>query len=165
MTMLRLYRVLLWLYPARFVGQFGEEMTAVLGELYRGCRAEGIAAKVRFGLREVSGLLAGAMRERFYKRDRIPSGGTMRLFRFSRWIIVMMVLMFIAVNTAIEKGRLASVVLSGGQDTSRWWTIPGVFAVVFAFLAGVGLIGYCLFYVFRVVRLGNDDSRKLSTRN
>jgi len=157
MTMLRLYRVLLRLYPARLVGEFGEEMAAVLCELQRDCRAEGFAARLRFGVREVSGLLTGALREQLYERDRNLSGGTMRSYRFPRWTIVMMILIFCAVNTAIEKGRLAAVQLSGGPASSHWWTLPGVFMSVFAFLAGVGLIGYCVLHVFRVARSGRGQ--------
>lgn len=155
--MLRLYRVLLRLYPARLVWEFGEEMAGVLFELQRNCRAEGLAARVRLGLREVSGLLAGALREQLYERDRNQSGGTMHSFRFSRWTIVMMILIFCAVNTAIEKGRLAVVQLSGGHPSSHWWTLPGVFMSVFAVLAGVGLIGYCVLHVLRGIRSGRGQ--------
>jgi len=147
--MLALYRVLLRLYPMRFVTEFGEEMLSVACELYRGCRAKGNIARMSFGLREVSGLLAGALREQVYKQDRKPSGGTMRSYRFPRWTIVMMILIFCAVNTAIEMGRQASVQLSGGHAIPHWWTLPGVFLAVFALLGGVGFIG---FGVLRVLR-------------
>jgi hypothetical protein len=157
MSMLHLYRVLLRLFPARFEGEFGEEMAAVFCELYRGRRAEGVAAHVRFSLREVYGLLAGALREQFYKRDRKQSGGTMRSYRFPRWTIIMMILIFCAVNTAIEKGRLAVVQLSGGHGTSHWWTLPGVFLTVSVFLGGIGLIGYCVLHVFRGARHGRGQ--------
>jgi len=158
MTMLSLYRFLLRLYPGRLVVEFGEEMAGVLCELHRGSRTKGLAARWWFGLREVTGLLAGALREQFYERNRNLSGGTMRAlrsFQFPRWTIFMMILMFCAVNTAIEKGRMASVLLAGRRAaSSHWWTIPGVFLVVFAFLAVVGLIGYCVLHVFRVARTG-----------
>jgi hypothetical protein len=155
--MLRVYRFLLRLYPARLVDEFGEEMAAVLCELQRCSRAGGIAARWRFALREVSGLFAGALREQLYERDRNLSGGTMRSFRFPRLTIVMMVLIFCAVNTAIEKGRLVGVQLSGRPISSHWWALPGVFMFVFAFLAGVGTIGYCVVHVFRVVRTGRGQ--------
>jgi len=153
--MLRLYRVLLRLYPVRFAGEFGEEMLSVVRELYRDCRAEGLFARTRFGLREVSGLLAGALREQVYKPDWKLSGGTMRSYRFPRWTIVLMILIFCAVNTAIEKGRLASIQLSGGHAVSHWWTLPGVFLSVFAVLGGVGFVGYCVLKVFRGARSGS----------
>jgi hypothetical protein len=152
--MLHLYRLLLWLYPARLVEEFGEEMAAVLCDLHRGSRTGMFAVRWWFGLREVSGLLSGALREQFYERNRNLSGGTMRSFRFPRWTIVMMILIFCAVNTAIEKGRLASVQLSGGPASSHWWTLPGVFMFVFAFLAGVGLAGYGVLLAFRGARNG-----------
>jgi hypothetical protein len=152
--MLHLYRFLLRLYPARLVNEFGGEMAAVLYALHRGSRTNVFAARWWFGVREVTGLLSGALREQIYERNRNLSGGTMRSFRFPRWTIVMMILIFCAVNTAIEKGRLASVQLSGGPASSHWWTLPGVFMFVFAFLAGVGLAGYGVLLAFRGARNG-----------
>jgi hypothetical protein len=161
MTMLSLYRFLLRLYPARTAAEFGDEMAGVLGELHRGRRTDVFAARVRFVLCEVSGLLSGALREQLHERNRNLSGGTMRTlrsFRFPRWTIVMMILIFCAVNTAIEKGRMASVLLSGRPaPASHWWTIPGVFLFVFALLASVGLIGYCVLHVFREARTGKGE--------
>jgi hypothetical protein len=69
----------------------------------------------------------------------------------------MMILIFCAVNTAIEKGRLAAVQLSGGPASSHWWTLPGVFMVVFAFLAAVGLAGYGALLVYRGARTGRGQ--------
>ena len=155
--MLHLYRFLLRLYPARLVDEFGEEMAAVLYELHRGSRTDVFAARWWFGLREVAGLLSGALREQLYGWNRNLSGGTMRSFRFPRWTLVMMILIFCTVNTAIEKGRLAAVQLSGGPTTSHWWNLPGVFMVVFAFLACVGLAGYGALLVFRGARTGRGQ--------
>lgn len=151
--MVRIYGLLLRLYPAWLVDEFGEEMTTVWTELHREIRREGALARVRFFLREIYGLLSGALREHLKKQNRNLSGGNMRSFRFSRWIIVMMILMFCAVNTAIERGRLASVqLMTGGPGTSHWWALPGVFLTVFAFLGVVGCIGYCILHLVRTVR-------------
>jgi hypothetical protein len=155
--MLHVYRFLLRLYPARLVDEFGEEMAAVLYELHRRSRSDAFTARWWFGLREVAGLLSGALREQFDGRIRNLSGGTMRSFRFPRWTLVMMILIFCAVNTAIEKGRLASVQLSGGSASSHWWNLPGVFLFVFALLACVGLAGYGVLLVFRGARAGRGQ--------
>jgi hypothetical protein len=92
--MLHLYRFLLRLYPARLVNEFGGEMAAVLYALHRGSRTNVFAARWWFGVREVTGLLSGALREQIYERNRNLSGGTMRSFRFPRWTLVMMILIF-----------------------------------------------------------------------
>jgi hypothetical protein len=155
--MLYLYRFLLRLYPARLMEEYGEEMTAVLYKLHRGSRTDVFAASWRFELREVTGLLSGALREQIHERNRNLSGGTMRSFRFPRWTLVMMILIFCAVNTAIEKGRLASVQLSGGPASSHWWALPGVFMFVFALLAVAGLAGYGVLLVFRGARAGRGQ--------
>ena len=150
--MARFYGFLLRLYPAQLVDEFGDEMAAVLSELQRGYRSEGVVVRTRFFLREVSGLLAGALREHFHQRNRNQSGGTMRSFRFPRWTIVVMILLFCAVNTAIEKGRLATVEILGGHATSHWFTLPGVFLTVSAFLGVIGCAGYGVLFAIRRIR-------------
>jgi len=155
--MLHVYRFLLRLYPARLMDDFGEEMAAVLYKLHRGSRTDVFAARWRLDMREVAGLLSGALREQLHERNRILSGGTMSSFRFPRWTLVMMILIFCAVNTAIEKGRLASVQLSGGAASSHWWALPGVFTFVFALLAVAGLAGYGVLIVVRGARTGRGQ--------
>jgi hypothetical protein len=149
-----LYRFLLRLYPGRLVKEFGEEMAAVLCELYRDSRTGGFVARWWFGLREVTGLLSGALREQFHERNRNSSGGTMRSFRFPRWTLVTLILVFCAVIAAIEKTRMASVQLSGGSASLHWWALPGVFMFVFALMASIGLVGYCVLHVIRSARTG-----------
>jgi hypothetical protein len=151
-----LYRFLLRLYPTRLV-EFGEEMAAVLYTLHHGSRTDVFAARWRFELREVTGLLSGALREHIHERNRNLSGGTMRSFRFPRWTLVMMIVIFCAVNTTIEKGRQAAVQLSGGPASSHWWNLPAVFMFVFAFLAIAGLAGYGVSLVFRGARTGRGQ--------
>ena len=156
--MMRVYGLLLRMYPSWLVDEFGQEMASVLSELQWGYRSEGAVVRMRFFLREVSGLLLGALREHFHKRNRNLSGGTMRSFRFPRWTIVMMVLLFCAVNTAIEKGRLATVEILGGHATSHWWALPGVFLTVSAFLGVVGCAGSGILFVYRGIRASRSNS-------
>jgi hypothetical protein len=150
--MIRLYGLLIRLYPARLADEFGDEMTAVVTQLQRGIRTESATVRMRFVLREVSGLLAGAVREHLNVRNQNLSGGSMGNFRFPRWTIAMMILMFCAVNIAIEKGRLAAVQLLGGQTTPHWWTLTGVFLSVSAVLGVIGCVGYAILHVVRTIR-------------
>ena len=81
----------------------------------------------------------------------------MNSFRFPRWTIVMMILIFCAVNIAIEKGRMATVELLGAHTTPHWFTLPGVFLVVSAFLGAIGSAGYGILILFRQIRSGRTQ--------
>lgn len=57
---MRIYSVLLWLYPRAYREKFGEEMRGVFAARVRELRAEGRTAMVAFVWSEVLGALAGA---------------------------------------------------------------------------------------------------------
>jgi len=109
--MLALYRTLLWLYPAGYRDQFGEEMIAVFRRADTDTRAKKLAAYAAFCLRECAGLLRGALREQLQHFTGLDSTSlfplrrfTMRCeFRFplSTWIL--MTLILAGVIMAIEK--------------------------------------------------------------
>jgi hypothetical protein len=61
--MLRIYRLLMFLYPARYRAEFGQEMPAVMEQALRASDHRG-----RFFLSEIAGLIAGAIRERMIRR-------------------------------------------------------------------------------------------------
>jgi hypothetical protein len=61
--MFSVYRCLLRLYPADYRDEYGDEMAAVFLEAQVETRAEGLLPRGAFYLREVAGLLRGALRE------------------------------------------------------------------------------------------------------
>ena len=61
--MLRLYRGLLYLYPARYRREFAEEMAFVFGQAERDAAERKFRPSLWFRVHEVAGLLSGAFRE------------------------------------------------------------------------------------------------------
>ena len=80
----------------------------------------------------------------------------MRFFRFSRWMILVLLVNLASVIAAIEAARTMSVKLTdpSADVVGAWWTIPGVFFFFVAFMAIIGAIGYGLLHMMG--RAGTD---------
>src|SRR5258708_8344102 len=61
--MLQLYKCLLWLYPTSHRREYGEEMTAVFHEARTEIEKKGVVTRSLFWLREIRGLVCGAIAE------------------------------------------------------------------------------------------------------
>src|SRR6185437_903707 len=114
MTMSFLYRLLLQLYPWRYRSIFGNEMLSVFSEAQAEFRASHFHRRSRFYLRELLGLIGGAVRERLEDsqgaaKRAVHSGGTMdrrsQCLRFPNFAILMMVLVFVIAIEIIAKGE------------------------------------------------------------
>jgi hypothetical protein len=82
----RIYRALLWLYPARFRTAYADEMEEVFRQALEESRSPGLY------WREFSGLLAGALREHFRERfnrqeHSMKKTPTQRQIRFIRYLV------------------------------------------------------------------------------
>jgi hypothetical protein len=102
--MLALYRRLLRLYPAGYYREYGDEMAGVFRQAQEAARHRSVSGRALFCLREISGALAGALREHF----RQVHGNSlrrldMRSFRFPRSAIVLMSVILGMVVVTIEK--------------------------------------------------------------
>lgn len=75
MFLRRLYSTLLEMYPAGFRAQFGAEMADVFAQAAAHAGGQGRARLLRFVMKELSGLIAGAMRERVLHSRRAPAAG------------------------------------------------------------------------------------------
>lgn len=157
--MLRIYRCLLYLYPAIHRNQFGEEMTAVFREVQEASMQQGIAARAFLCLRETSGLLTGALQQhvRVLLGPRIwlpfPTRRfTMRNgFRFPKTTAVLMTLILAGVLVAIKKGEgIEASVASVNPPGSILQTnmLPGIAFFLAAFYAA-GLIGWAILFALR----------------
>ena len=145
--MLHLYNFLLLLYPRAHRQEFAEEMLSVFREVHRDCASLGFRARVRFSLREVAGLLAGAFREHTKVHKENLRGGAMRMFRFPRRTTGLLVLALVIVLAGI--GISASIVrdtVSGEVSISpRWGSFfPVVLQVWVGFMCVLGLLGFVL---------------------
>ncbi len=123
--MLALYRSLLYLYPAAYRCEYGEEMMDVLSEVQTETRNRSALARVLSGAHEAGGLLYGALREHFWSitgsHDRrmfssmFPSmflSGRFAMrseFRFPKATMALMTVILAAVMFTIEKARAISV--------------------------------------------------------
>jgi hypothetical protein len=153
--MLRVYRSLLYLYPARYRREFREEMTSVLRLADKAVRKKRFVVQLGFALRELRGLLVGAVREHlrstagryganpFRRFDMRPE------FRFPRSTILLMIVILAGVILAIESAK--SVVLKYGAAAhvtvgSTW---PGFCAVGFGIVLVAALIGWAILYALR----------------
>jgi hypothetical protein len=109
--MFSLYRALLYLYPPAHRYEYGEEMMTVFREIQSETAKQGRLARGLFWVREVQGLLTGAVREhlRTIIGSRYPSPIFSRRlsmrseFRFPKATVTLMTIILAAVVMAIEK--------------------------------------------------------------
>jgi len=119
---MRLLRSLLSLYPRAYRSEYGEEMLAVLTAIYADIRRKGPGAQVVAYLREVEGLLSGALREHLCPWCFLEgfSFDTRRFsmrseFRFPKSTVTLMTLILAAVVMAIEKAKAISASVPHGN--------------------------------------------------
>lgn len=164
--MVNLYRWLLFLYPAAYRHEFAREMTLVFCQSEEATRTEGLARRIAFCVRGLSGLLSGALREQIRtlvgSYDCIPFGRIdMRPeLRFPRSTVFLMSVILAAVVLAISKAT--SIELEyGGTIETVWPGLPWFLATMVAlvFLA-VTIVWGILFAMRRtgMHRLANLQS-------
>src|SRR5213594_727854 len=158
--MLALYRCLLHLYPDDYFREYAEEMASVFGSAQEAARHRNFRARALFCAREISGVVTGALRERFGSRDWDFGRFEMRTeFRFPRSTICLMLVILVGVLLAIEKGRSISQLKSSALPdiTIPWSTLPGFFLMALALMCVSGAVGYGI-----IVLLGRSGVSRLS---
>lgn len=118
--MLRLYRSLIYLYPAAYRNEFGLEMTSVFAQARQDIRGQSLLRHGFFYAREAGGLLSGAARCHLgympgndwtpFRRFNMN-----RQFRFPRSTVVLMCVILAAVTFAIEKAQHIQADRTGAQ--------------------------------------------------
>jgi hypothetical protein len=134
--MISLYRRLLYLYPLNFRAEFGDEMADVFAE--GRSNAKGVTARAQFFVRELAGLLKGAVQERWRAAPSFesinplpPRRFTMRSgFRFPKSTAALMAVILAGVLLTMEKARSIVRSTSGGAPN-----YPDLFAEVIAIFA------------------------------
>jgi len=132
---LTIYCCLLFLYPASYRDEFGQEMTSVFRDA-RNALPPALAAKFNFYRREFCGLLSGALCAYF---DRIfgpaisfPRFNMQPEFRFPRSLVFLMVVILAGVVLAIHKARnIVQMKESLPPATATAWG-PMLWGLVFA---------------------------------
>jgi hypothetical protein len=151
--MLRLYRSLLYLYPAAHRAQFGDEMIEVLRDLQTETASLSRIACVTLFLREFTGLLAGALHEHWRALGLSPSWlpfPTRRFtmhteFRFPKATAILMTVILVGVVVAIEKGE---AIVASLNSPYHFAFLPGV-ALFLLIFYGTGAIGWVILFALR----------------
>ena len=144
--MLHLYNFLLLLYPSGYRQEFAEEMLSVFREVHRDRASLGFKARVRFSLREIAGLLAGAFREHAKVRKANLTGG-MRMFRFPRWTVTLLVFalgIVIAGNRIIAGITWDTLSPWGVSISPRWALLLPLLLAAVLFVCVLGVIVFVL---------------------
>jgi hypothetical protein len=174
--MLKLYRGLLRLYPASYRNQFGDEMIEVFREIEAEPEKENPAARGFSCLREVAGLLRGALREHWRALGGDPSWlsfPTRRFtmhteFRFPKTTAVLMTIILAGVVLAIEKGEgivasLTNVNPALGPIQSPHFDFVPAVIFMFAFVYAAAVAGWAILFALRrsgVHRLETSTEKK-----
>lgn len=155
--MIRLYRKLLALYPVEYRRQFGEEMVDVFLDVRADKEREGTMVQTAFCVREMIGLVNGALRERLrsigaksglslYTRRLVMRDG----FRFPKTTAVLMTIILAGIALAIEKARVIQASYSHGTplvplETARFTFFPTLALLLVVFYA-LGLAGWGILF-------------------
>jgi hypothetical protein len=168
--MLFLYRCLLYLYPANYRAEFGDEMNATFRAASED--AGGLLERAMFLIRELSGLLSGALQERLIgeadsqllilSRRRGMRAG----FRFPMSTAALMAVILAGVLLAIEKARSVEALMATANLGPGNLTPVAVLAPVLALSCLVAAIGWGMLFALGrsgVHRLAETQGRE--TRN
>ena len=164
--MLILYRCLLYLYPPLYRREFADEMICVFRDVQAQVRAAGVLERISFRVREIEGLLGGALHEHlrlitgsdqpisFTRSDMRPE------FRFPRSTVFLMLLIFGGVIVAMQKANTIQLKYADGVG-AVWPSLPWFlgFTVLFTCAAALAVWGI-LFALGRtgVQRLANIEA-------
>ncbi len=160
--MLALYQSLLRLYPGPYRQQFAEEMIAVFRDVNTDAHKQGSFATARLYLREIAGLLRGAVAEQARRilGNNVPfplssRRFTMRSnFRFPKTTAFLMTVILAGVVLAIEKADAIRASVSDVnppivniQPTHQ--TFLPTFALMFLMVYIAGTLGWIVLFALR----------------
>jgi hypothetical protein len=160
--MLSLYRCLLYLYPAAYRYEYGEEMAGVFSEVRCKMRGKGVLPRGAFFLREFAGLIHGALQEHsraITGSNLFPSSSrrfTMRSeFRFPKATPVLMTIILAGVILTIEKATAIEESLPHAYPQQlppiqpEHFTFFPAMAVIFLSAYAVAIIGWAVLFALR----------------
>lgn len=147
--MFALLRALLYLYPAAYRHEYGDEMLTVLGEVQAEVRTKGRLQSASSFIREVGGLLRGALEERLrpiHSPQSFPIFSSRRItmrseFRFPKATVALMTVILLAIVAAIEKAKAISQSVTP-SSTPVGRIVPPYVSIVPTFL--IALAGVCV---------------------
>jgi hypothetical protein len=147
--MLALFRTLLYLYPAEYRREYGDEMLTVLVQVQAEARMQAPLQRSFSFTREAGGLLRGALEQHLhpiYQPQSFPVFSSRRLamrseFRFPKATVGLMTLVLLAIIAAIEKAKAISQSVAP-SSTPVGRIVPPYVSIVPTFL--IALAGVCV---------------------
>lgn len=161
--MLALYRSLLYLYPAEYRREYGEEMMDVLSEVQAETRKRSGLARVLSGVHESGGLLHGALVEHLRSITGSYDSGifssrflsrrfAMRSeFRFPKATVALMTVILAAIIFTIEKAKAISASVPhanpavGPIHSAQFTILPSLLVAMISAIV-VGVIGWAILF-------------------
>ena len=160
--MLSLYRALLYLYPSLYRREYADEMISVFRDAHADVGFASVTERVSFRIREILGLLAGAVRERV----RVVSGSCPLIafrrfdmrpeFRFPRSTVFLMSIIFAGVILAMEKANLIQLKYAAGAG-SIWPSVPWFLGFTVLFTCAAALVVWGVLFA-----LGRTGAHRLA---
>jgi hypothetical protein len=152
--MLRLYRSLLYLYPPTCRAEFGDEMAYVFTQAQSEIASCGIFARAGFCVREIRGLIAGALRAHIlglfgfhwvpFRRFSMRPG-----FRFPRSTVFLMCVILAGVILAIERAKDIQIKYGGAESTAVWDPLPWSLLLALALALAAVVAGWGILFALR----------------
>jgi hypothetical protein len=149
-----LYRRLLYLYPTGHRHEYAVEMAVVFREAEDALAGKHLVLRCSFYAREISGVLAGALREHvrgllglsrwisFRRFDMRPD------FRFPRSTVFLMAVILAGVLLTIEKAT-AIEIRYGGSLGTVWPSLPWFFVFMLLTMGGLAVIVWAILFALR----------------
>jgi hypothetical protein len=154
-----LFRSLLYLYPADYRQEYGEEMLGVLFDVKSEQRTKGVAPLLITYFRESGGLLKGALQERTRRvlfPQGVPNFSPRRLpmrseFRFPKSTVTMMTIVLLVVAITIDKAKSLQASIPPSSSpvppiNPEHFTIVGTFLAIFALAAVCSALVWAFLY-------------------
>lgn len=160
--MLSFYRALLCLYPAAYRCEFGDEMLDVFSEVQVEVRTKNAMTRILFAMREMGGLLNGALQEHLRSITSSCDHGIFSVrrfamkseFRFPKATVGLMLAILAVVMFAIEKAKAISASIPHanppvGPIHSVQATIVQTMLGVLIWAITAGALGWGVLYALR----------------
>ncbi|MGA2099768.1 MAG: hypothetical protein ABSG34_01635 [Candidatus Sulfotelmatobacter sp.] len=159
--MITVYQHLLRLYPAEHRRQFADEMLSVFEDVRSDLNHKGAIAPIAFFIREITGLIHGALREHLRAVFGAHAGVsistrrfTMRNeFRFPKSTAVLMMIILAGIVLALEKARTIQTSFSDGNPVvpmeAAHLTFFPTLALLLVIFYAAGLVGWAILFALR----------------
>jgi drug/metabolite transporter (DMT)-like permease len=148
--MVGLYRSLLRLYPADYFHEYAAEMTFVFSQAQATTCGQSLRVRALFWAREISGVVAGALRQRFFGPDwNLSRRFDMRPeFRFPRSTVFLMCVILAGVLLAIQQAESISFKYGGPETITVWSNLPWPLLFVLVALC-IGVAAWGILFALR----------------